>query len=237
MQRILITGSNRGIGLELARRYVERGEQVIATCRQPDAASELQALTQQHPDRVTVLALDVASTDSIHASYQAVRAQVNGLDILINNAAISPPAQQQALGQIEQDSAMEVFRVNTVGPLLMAQRYADLLRDGKNPRLINVTSRLGSLGHRYQQRSAGSYLYNASKATLNMFSLSLAFDLERQGIITVMVHPGWVRTDMGGRGASLTVAESVSGLLPLIDGLTRNDIGRFYNWNGSELPW
>lgn len=240
MQRILITGASRGIGLELARQYLAQGDQVFAGARNPDQAPFLQELKTKYPDRLFPITLDVADSGSIEKSYAAVRAQVNGLELLINNAAInaqtdpSGSAQHTRLGQLEAEGMLGMFHINSVGPLMIVQRYLDLLKAGKEAKIVNVTSESGSLA---DQRGNSDYSYCASKAALNMLTRILAFDVMKLGIVAVMVHPGWVRTDMGGPHATLSVEESGRGMLELIGRLTPKEAGRFFDWNGAEHRW
>lgn len=240
-KRILITGANRGIGLEFARQLVGRGEAVFATCRQPDSADDLQALQADHPERVSITALDVADMASIDAAWEVIRAKTEALDWLINNAGVNynsdgmaPPAHYNSLGHLDSESILSMWRTNSLGPLLVAQRFLDLLRAGDEARIVNISSNMGALTNR---TSSGTYAYPASKAALNMLTRALAFDVRREGIVTVCINPGWVRTDMGSRGAPVAVEESVGGILRVVDGLTEQDAGRFIRWDGVEMPW
>lgn len=233
LMKIFITGANRGIGLELARQYLQRGDNVYAACRTPDQASELNQLQDQHSDRLTILQLEVANDDHIEAVGEKLEQITDSLDILINNAGVSI-GRDDNFENLTSKNLLDVFRINSVAPVMIAQRLLSLLRKGNNPKLINISSQLGSLE---RKRSGGRYSYNASKAALNMFSRALAFDLRSDGIITIMIHPGWVQTDMGGGGAPLTVQESAEGLINTINNLTVNDLGHFLQWDGSELPW
>jgi NAD(P)-dependent dehydrogenase (short-subunit alcohol dehydrogenase family) len=232
MQRVLITGSNRGIGLEFARQLLERGDHVFAACRTPDAATKLHALAATHGDRLSVLPLDVTDQATIDASHAAVGQRVDGLDLLINNAGIHP--RPEHIGNLDAETLTTAFRVNAVAPIMVAQRYLDLLRAGSDPKIVNITTQMASLA---QKHGGGSYGYSASKTALNMLTRLLAFEVARMGIVAVMIHPGWVKTDMGGSGAPLTPKKSVRGMLEVIDGLTTRDAGRYLQWDGSELPW
>jgi NAD(P)-dependent dehydrogenase (short-subunit alcohol dehydrogenase family) len=234
MERILITGANRGIGYEFVRQYLQRDNtRLFAACRTPDTATGLQQLAAQHPDRLTVVQMDVIDKDSIIAAEKTVAAQVDGLDLLINNAAINPSG-QQGFATISQETMLNVLNVNVVGPLLVTQVFVDLLKAGNNPRLVNISSQMGSLERR---DNGGPYAYCSSKAALNMVTRSLAADLKIHDIISVMTHPGWVRTDMGGSGAPLSTEESTQGLIQLFDRLTMKDNSQFYQWDGESLPW
>jgi NAD(P)-dependent dehydrogenase (short-subunit alcohol dehydrogenase family) len=129
---------------------------------------------------------------------------------------------------------LEVFRVNAVGPMIVSQVFLDLLREGRNPKIVNMTSQMGSLE---TKQEGGYYSYSSSKAALNMITRLLSFDVQPDGVIVAALHPGWVRTDMGGEHATLTPQESVRGLLEVINRLTADDSGKFYTWEGREHPW
>jgi NAD(P)-dependent dehydrogenase (short-subunit alcohol dehydrogenase family) len=238
MRRILITGANRGLGLEFTRQYLERGGRVFAAVRDPGRARELAELQAKHPNRLTILPLDVADAGSIRASHAAVSAQTDGLDLLLNNAGIystrgRDDASQQ-LGRLDFEDALAVLRVNTVAPLLVAQEYLDLLRAGTDPKIASLSSGLGSVS---ANRSGFPYYYSASKAALNQVMRSLAADAAPWGIITVLLDPGWVQTDMGGPNARLQPRQSIEGLIRVIDGLTPEQNGRFLTWQGNEQAW
>ena len=232
MQNVLITGANRGLGLAFTRQGIQRNYHVFATCRHLDKANDLQTLATNHPDRATVLRLDVTDQETIDASVEAVRSHVNSLDLLINNAGVNPRGERP--GNLNAETMLHTLHVNAVGPMLVAQAYLDLLRAGSQPKIVNISSQMGSVS---QKRSGGSYSYCSSKAALNMLSRALAFDLRAVGIIVVAVHPGWVQTDMGGSDAPLTPSESVRGLYDVIDGLRQTDSGEFYTWQGRKHPW
>ena len=232
MKRIFITGASRGIGLELARQCLQRGDQVFASCRQPDSADGLQQLKSTNPDRLTILQLDVTNQSEVESVAEQVSAEVDYLDILFNNAGILHSDEQ--IGNLAFDTLLNVLHVNSVAPIMVAQSLLGLLKAGKAAKIVNVTSQLGSIS---RKRSGGRYSYDGSKAALNMFSRTLAFDVIDDGIITIVIHPGWVRTDMGGSGASIGVEESAAGILNVTEKLTKKDVGRFLAWDGAEIPW
>lgn len=234
MQTILITGANRGIGLALTRAYVARGERVMAACRQPERAEALQALAEEHGARLRVVALDVGEVESIRGAVEVVREEAGQLDVLINNAALNPPTQDQALETIDFTAMMDVLRVNTAAPLMVTQQFLPLLRKAQGAKVVNISSDMGSIG---QTRSGGDYAYSTSKAALNMVSRLLSFDLARYGIIVAAVDPGWVRTDMGGQHAALAPEESAAGVIGVIDGLTARDSGTFIAYDGARHGW
>jgi NAD(P)-dependent dehydrogenase (short-subunit alcohol dehydrogenase family) len=240
MRQILITGANRGIGLELVRQYLQSADtHIFATCRQPDSAYDLRQLAAEHPGRVVILPLDVTDADSLAASVEQVRAQTGHLDMLINNAGIYPGGvankedTSATFGHLEAAAMLRVFEVNTVAPVIVTQAYADMLRQGNAARVINVSSDAGSL----TLRDGGAYSYPASKTALNILTRCLASDLQADGIIVVSVHPGFVQTEMGGPGAPLTPTDTVPSLVQVMDQLTLADTGQFFNWDGKIVPW
>ncbi len=226
--RVFITGASRGLGLEFARQYLQRGDEVFATCRNPDQADQLQALKS---DRLHIIRLEVTDSASIEAAYAAVSAQTGALDLLINNAAIGGGAKDR-LGSLTFDGLVERFKINSVAPIMIVQRFRNLVARGTNPKIINITSGNGSLGNK---PDGGSYGYSASKAALNMFMRTLSFDLK--AITTLVIDPGWVKTDMGGPNAHLTPEESISHVIDVINRATLKDTGKFLRWDGAEVPW
>ena len=225
MTTILITGANRGIGLELARQFASDNDKVLACCRNPQEASDLKAL-----EGIEVFQLDV--TDG--ASVKALKADLGDtpIDILINNAGIMG-GEHQSLTDMDYDSWAQAFLVNTISPFRVSISLLGNLRLSSNPKLVTITSQMGMLS----RRSTGSYAYRSSKAAANKVFQVMAAELEVDGIIVCPVHPGWVRTDMGGPAASIGVEESAAGLVKVIAGLTIEESGRFFQYDGEELPW
>lgn len=232
MKRTLITGANRGLGLAFTRESLAGGYRVFATCRRPGEADDLEALAAEHPEQLSVLQLDVTDDESIEASARAAGSEVEALDLLINNAGISPDGER--LGKLDRETMLDTFDINAVGPMMVAQHHLGLLRGSEDPMILNISSALGSLS---RKSSGGRYSCCSSKAALNMLTRALAFDLQSEGISVVAIHPGWVRTDMGGRAAPLAPAESVRQVLEVADGLTLDDTGAFYSYEGRQLPW
>ncbi len=239
----LLTGANRGLGLEWTRRLADRVDRLFATCRRPDEAHELADLADAYPDTIDLFALDVADPDAIDAAAERVREQAGALGLLVNNAGINGGGTGDRFGSVDQETMMDVLRVNTAGPHLLTQAVADLLRVGgmddsstvvDGSVVVNVTSQLGSIAN----TSGGSWhSYKASKAALNMCTRLQAGALSGDGVIVVSMHPGWVRTDMGGSNARLSTENSVAGMLDVITDLTPDDSGRFLTYDGRELPW
>jgi NAD(P)-dependent dehydrogenase (short-subunit alcohol dehydrogenase family) len=235
--RVLITGAGRGLGLELARQLLRGGHRVFAAVRDPGMAVDLAQLSQG--ERLVPTTLDVSDPDSIAAARRFVGCHTAALDLLINNAGTHsprlPPAQaNQRFGALEPAGLLQLVQVNAVGPLLVTQAFADLLEAGERPRVLCISSRLGSIGDKHE---GGNYGYCASKATLNMLTRTMAWDLAPRGITAVAMNPGWVRTAMGGPNAPLSAAESVAGMLAVIEGLEPSDAGRFLRWDGGEQAW
>ena len=191
MANLLITGCNRGIGLCLTRLALARGDHVVATCRNPAHAGELQALATKHPGQLEILALEMSDAPAIKAL--AGKLGKRSLDILINNAGIIGPARQSTL-DMDFDGFAETFAVNTLAPLRVAQAVVPLLRNGGHGKIATITSGMGSMSYARSDRIA----YRASKAAVNKVMQGLATDLKPMGIAVVLLHPGWVKTDMGG---------------------------------------
>ena len=228
----LISGANRGIGLEFTRQLLARGEHVIAACRHPGKATALNALAGEHPGRLHVLPLDVADPKS-RASLVHDLPLVLGddrLDLLVNNAGVLHSGER--FGHVEAAILEDSFRTNAIGPFLLAQALAPLLADGAV--VANLSSILGSIA---STQRFGTPSYAMSKAAQNMATRLLAHALAPRGIVVVALHPGWVQTDMGGDGAQVAPTDAVAGLLRTIDGLTADDSGGYRDWQGGTLPW
>jgi NAD(P)-dependent dehydrogenase (short-subunit alcohol dehydrogenase family) len=234
----LVTGANRGLGLEWTRQLAPTVDRLFATCRSPDEAKALRTAAADHPDTVDVFALDVSDPDAIDRAAAQVERDAGRLDLLVNNAGINGGGTGDSFGSVDDETMMTVLRVNTVAPHLVVQTFADLLRAGAEAEgqsiVVNVTSQLGSIAN---ANGGGWHSYKASKAALNMCTRLQTGALKSDGVLPVSMHPGWVRTDMGGSNARLSAEESVSGMLDVIDGLTPEDAGRFLAYDGSELPW
>lgn len=236
LQTILITGASRGIGLALVEQYLNAGDfYVFATCRNPENADELQTLVKAYPDNVSLIRLDISDVESIQSSLQAVSAQTDTLDILVNNGAIYPRNDEtRTFGALELEALTQVMAVNGVAPLIVTQAYAPLLKNAENPRVIMVSSEMGSL---HWTSSGGSYGYRMSKAAMNMAARTLAMDSKLSNITIITTHPGNVQTVMSGLKTGMMPDESASGLFKLISNLSHLDNGKFYKWNGEEHAW
>lgn len=234
MQNILITGANRGIGLALVEQYLAAGGyRVFASCRNPDAASALNAMAEANPETLRILQMDVDDETSIKRAVDTVSADSDSLDALINNAGVSGGDDTRNLGQLDSAAVAAVITTNAVAPLIVTQACRDLLKRSDNPRVVMISSGLGSLA----RVDGSAYAYRMSKAAMNMAARVLAFDEAMAGITTVTLAPGWARTDMGGPSANLAPEESASALLALIEKLGATDNGRFYRYDGLEMDW
>lgn len=232
MKTTLISGANRGIGLEFTRQYAAEGWRVIACCRHPEAAAALNKIAAQYPDRISVHALDVADHAQIERLAQALANEA--IDLLINNAGIYPDSDVRGFGHADYAEWMQAFRINTMAPLKMAETFAAHIARGKDKTIASITSKMGSIA---DNSGGGNYLYRSSKTALNMVVKSMAIDLKPNGITAVTFHPGWVKTDMGGPNAMISTEQSVSGMRQVISRLTLADSGRFFAYDGQEIPW
>jgi len=230
MATILITGTNRGIGLEFTKQFLQRGDRVIATCRDLDAADALREL-QDKFDGLQLMQLDVASTDSMREFVQKLDG--TAVDVLINNAGVYGPANPK-FGEIDGQVWASVLQVNSIAPLILSQMLMPNLRAGKDKKMVYLTSKMGSIA---DNGGGGSYIYRSSKTALNSAVKSLAIDLASEGFIAGVLHPGWVLTDMGGPNALIDTKTSVAGMMKVIEGLSSERSGNFYNYDGSVIPW
>jgi len=232
-RRIVITGAGRGLGLGLAQHFAAAGDSVIGCARNPANSPELADVAER------VLAMDVTDRDSVSAGAAAL-ADMGAVDVVINNSGIDARAlggERETSGVLDIEPAhfLGQMEVNAVGPLLVTRSFVPLLRNGRNPLILNVSSQLGSME---VGASGGQDVgYNASKAALNMITVKSATTLATDGIAVVAVHPGWVQTDMGGSSAAISTDESAAALVSLVGELTIADSGRFLRWDGTEHPW
>lgn len=232
MPNILITGANRGLGLELVRQYAADGWTVHACCRNPENAGSLLAMADHAGSLVHVHRLDV--THGIEREILAAQLQDHPLDILLNNAGVSGGWNQQGFGDTSPGRWEKVFMTNTIAPLLLMEAFLTPLTRSEHKLIANMSSKMGSMA---DNASGGSYLYRSSKAALNAVTVSAARDLAPQGITVVALHPGWVRTDMGGPSGELSVTTAVAALRRNLSALTQADSGRFIDIDGTDIPW
>ncbi|MFM1895301.1 MAG: hypothetical protein RLZZ385_375 [Pseudomonadota bacterium] len=232
MATVLITGTNRGLGLEFVTRYLDRGDRVIATCRNLAKADQLRDQQGRHADgQLLLLELDVASPDTFDRFARQV--QDHAIDVFINNAGVYGP-RQSGFGKVTAQDWLPVLMVNSVAPLLLTQVLIDSLRNGQGKKLVYITSKMGSID---DNTGGGSYIYRSSKTALNQVVRSLSVDLAGEGFTVAVLHPGWVLTDMGGPNALIDTHTSVQGMMAVIDSLGPTTNGRFFNYDGREIPW
>ena len=232
MHTTLITGANRGIGLEFVRQYAADGWRVLACIRHPEKADALSKLAEHYPGLVQIHSLDVADHGQIERLAKTLANE--SIDLLINNAGIYPDADSKGFGHTNYEDWAQAFRVNTMAPLKMAEAFVVQVARSRLKIIASITSMMGSID---DNTSGGSYLYRSSKAALNMVTRSLSLDIKREGITAVVLHPGWVQTDMGGSNALITTEQSVSGMRKVIGKLSLADSGKFFNYDRRELPW
>ncbi len=231
MSAILVTGANRGIGLELVRQYSADGWQVHACCRNPAAATELQRLAEGGAGNVLVHRLEV--TDDAQISDLARQLQGQPIDILFNNAGVY--GQSDAwFGNASRAAWLDALNVNTISPMKVMEALVDNVAASELRIMATLSSKMGSMA---DNRSGGSYVYRSTKAALNAVMVSAAHDLKPRGITAVVLHPGWVRTDMGGPNGEISVAESVTAMRQILSRVGPDDAGSFYEIDGSIIPW
>jgi NAD(P)-dependent dehydrogenase (short-subunit alcohol dehydrogenase family) len=231
MPTVLITGANRGLGLEFSRRFAGAGWQVLATCRTPERADTLQALAERHAG-FSVRRLDVAD----FASMDVLTGQLAGqpLDVLLNNAGVYGDGENRAFGALDYSAWERTMRVNTLAPVRLAECLLPNLQKGERRLIVSLTSLMGSIA---DNRGGGALLYRSSKAALNAAMKSLSIDLRFQRIGVLLLHPGWVRTDMGGKDAPLSAEQSVAGMVQVIENFPMEQSGAFLDYRGTSLPW
>jgi NAD(P)-dependent dehydrogenase (short-subunit alcohol dehydrogenase family) len=228
VRQVLITGANRGLGLEFTQQYAADGWDVLACCRHPQSALALQALAAAH-GKVKVHALDVADFAQIDAL--AMQLKDESIDVLINNAGVYP---HSSFGDTNYDDWANGFKVNSMAPLKMAEAFVQHLTRGHLKKIATLTSKMGSID---DNTSGESYSYRSSKCAVNMVMKSLSIDLKPYGISVVTLHPGWVQTDMGGSNALISAHTSVTGLRKVIESLSLESTGRFIAFDGKEIAW
>lgn len=227
MPSVLITGANRGLGLEFTRQYAADGWRVFAACRDPAGARDLAAVEGD----VSAETLDVDDGPQVAALANKLSGQP--IDVLINNAGIYGP-KDVTRDTVNYDAWGQVFRTNAMSPLAVSAAFAANVAQGGQKKIITLSSIMGSIA---ENDSSGDFIYRSSKAAVNAVMKSLAGDLKSEGITVAVLHPGWVRTDMGGPDAAIEAPESVTGIRAVIAGLKESDSGRFLNYDGTEIPW
>lgn len=226
MPTVLITGANRGIGLELARHYAVDGWSVIGTAREPKKATALTALKGD----VRVEALDVTDEKQIKALAKTLDGMA--IDVLLNNAGMLTG--YESFGETDTASWLKTLHVNTIAPLKVAEAFVEHVARSNEKKIASITSGMGSIGN---NGSTGAYAYRSSKAALNMAMVTAANELRGRGILVAVISPGWVKTDMGGAEATLDVRDSAAGIRKVIARMSIAASGRFFNYSGEEIPW
>jgi len=227
MPSVFITGANRGLGLEFARQYAAAGWRVIATCREPDEAADLNALD----GNIQVESMDVTDQASVDMVKTALDGQT--IDLLINNAGVYGP-RSKGRDDMDYDAFADVLAINSMAPLRVAAAFKDNVEASTQKTIVTISSILGSIGNSSENKD---YIYRTSKAAVNMVMKTLSVDLEEDGIQVVVFHPGWVQTDMGGEKAPVIPEDSISGMRGVIAGLSDADSGKFFVYDGSSMPW
>lgn len=228
MSHVLITGANRGIGLALVQQYLANGWQVSATYRLASGAQDLLKLTEQYPS-LTLYCIDITDYDEIASSV----CEIGPIDVLINNAGYYGP-KGHGFGNTDVNEWRKALEVNTIAPLKLVELMHAKLELASGKTIVCISSKVGSMT---ENTSGGGYIYRSSKAALNSVVKSLHNDLSEHGYKVVALHPGWVQTEMGGENALISTTESAQALFERISELTAEQSGRFFNYDGSELPW
>ena len=228
-ETVLITGANRGIGLELVKHYCEFSKRVIACCRSPENAIQLQALDALH-DKLEIHTLDVCNSMHISALKNAFQGQT--IDLLVNNAGIYGPKSSQK--SLDKEQWLQVFEVNVIAPIQIAHALSSNLSLGSRSVLANISSKMGSIA---ENNSGGASIYRSSKAALNAATKSFALDHAALGITSVLLHPGWVQTDMGGENALINASSSIKGMTAVLENLDTTNNCNFFDYEGTAIPW
>jgi NAD(P)-dependent dehydrogenase (short-subunit alcohol dehydrogenase family) len=233
MKTTLITGANRGIGLEFAKQYAADGWRVFACTRNAEKSDDLNVLATKQPGQITVHTLDVEN----HAQIDELAHSLSNesIDLLINNAGIYAESHHSGVfSSANYEAWARTFLVNTMATLKMTQAFTSQILRSSQKKMVTISSKMGSIA---DNTGGGSYMYRSSKAAVNMVVKTLAVDLKPSGLIAAALHPGWVQTAMGGPNALISTTKSVSGMRRVIDGLTLADSGRFIAYDGQAIPW
>ena len=231
MATVLITGANRGLGLEFCRQYAEQGWHVIACSRNPDDAFDLNKLASRHPD-IQSEALDVSEFGEIDALSRKL-ADLS-IDVLINNAGIYTDNGSNGFGRLDYQAWTKSLVVNTEAPVKMAEAFLPQIKRSDKKLIVAISSLMGSMA---DNDSGGSIFYRSSKAALNAAMKSLAIGLKEQSVGVLIFHPGWVKTDMGGPNALINAEPSIAGMRALIENFSLAQSGSFVKYDGTPMPW
>ena len=230
MINVLITGANRGLGLGFVKKYLEKNANVLCTTRDILSSKELLKCKERYPNNIEIFELDLLKENGA----ETLANQLNGMpiDILINNAGVG--SSNQHFEAVSSKPWLEVLKVNLIAPLIITQSLFENVKKSSAKKIYFLSSQLGSIG---DNTSGGMYIYRSSKTGLNQVVKSLSVDLKPKGITVVSLHPGWVKTDMGGPNAPVSIDKSIEGMIKVIERTDINDTGRFLNYDGTELPW
>jgi len=228
---ILITGANRGIGLEMVKIAVSKRWRVFACCRNPIEAEKLSEVAMMSAGLVSVYPLDVTDVAQIQALAYELRHE--SIDILYNSAGVYG-SMNHMFGNTDRVDWLKTFEINTVAPMKVAEHFVENVARSNRKIMVFMTSKMGSM---FDNGSGGSYIYRSSKAALNAVVTSMAIDLQDKGITCLLTHPGWVKTEMGGPHAEITTRESVTRLFDIVENSTLEDSGKFFDIDGSIIPW
>ncbi len=226
-ETVVITGCNRGLGLEFVRQLAPLSERIVAACREPGAAQELTRLAAS-AGNIEVVPLDVCDPAQINQLDEGLNG--SAVDLLVNNAGVG----NWDSYPLAVDAWEQVFRINTVAPIKLSEALVDHVAASRRRLIANVTSKMGSIA---DNNSGGSIIYRSSKAALNAASRSFALDHAERGVTTLLFHPGWVRTDMGGPNGLIDAPESVAGMITVLSAATPSQNGNFFDYAGDEVPW
>ncbi len=231
MATVLITGANRGLGLEFCRQYAEQDWHVIACSRNPDDAFDLNNLASRHPN-VQLEQLDVSEFAQIDAL--SVKLAAQPIDVLINNAGIYSDNKSNGFGHLDYQAWIKSLVVNTEAPVKMAEAFLPQIKKSDKKLIVNISSLMGSIA---DNDSGGSIFYRSSKAALNAAMKSLAIELKEQSVGVLIFHPGWVKTDMGGPNGLINADQSITGMRALIENFSLDQSGSFVKYDGTPMPW
>ena len=230
MTSVLITGANRGLGFGFVRSFLSKNINVICTTRNISGSKELLECKKNYPDNLEILELDLLEENSENILSDLLSDKP--IDIFINNAGVGNS--NQRFGVVSSKPWLDVLKVNLIAPLTLTQSIIENIKKGSEKKIYFLSSQLGSIG---DNTSGGMYIYRSSKTALNQVVKSLSVDLKPMGITVISLHPGWVKTDMGGPNAPVQIDESIKGMMQVIDKTDIRDTGRFLNYDGKELPW
>ena len=230
MTNVLITGANRGLGLGFVRSFLEKNVNVICTSRNISGSKELLKCKKKHPNNIEILELDLLKENTEKTLSDLLSDKP--IDILINNAGVG--SSNQNFDVVSSKPWLEVLKVNLIAPLMITQSIIENIKKSSAKKIYFLSSQLGSIA---ENTSGGMYIYRSSKTGLNQVVKSLSVDLRVHGITVVSLHPGWVKTDMGGPNAPVSIEDNIEGMMRVIKTTDIRDTGRFLNYDGRELPW